>query len=73
MERSQIKSVIDKYRKLANEAEMECDDDRAFNCNHFAEDIEENIAIFEGDSYQTEEDLLDDYRSNYDEDCWKYL
>lgn len=67
MERKQLESLIVKYLKLSEEAEMKGDSDKAARYEHFADDLEYNIDIYEDDYYETEEELLESYRNIYGE------
>ncbi|MDR1897702.1 MAG: hypothetical protein LBR10_13015 [Prevotellaceae bacterium] len=60
MQKEQILSIAAKYRKLAASLESH-DEEKAYKYDSFADDIEDNIDIYEDEYYQTEEDLLDDF------------
>ena len=60
MQKEEIEGIIAKYRKLAGSG---CDDDSMYQYERFANYVEGNFKLFEEDDYyETEEDLLDDFK-----------
>ena len=67
MNRIEIETIIAKYRRFSNMLSSEHDEEDAHNVDHLADYLEENIEIFEDDSYETEEDILEDYKEIMEE------
>jgi hypothetical protein len=60
MQKEAIENIITKYRNLADSTD---DGEKADKYSRFVWFIEENIELFEEDeSYETEEDLLEDFK-----------
>jgi len=60
MNKEQINLIIAKYRKLSASIESR-NEEKAYQYERFADFIKENLEQYEDDSYETEEDLLDDF------------
>jgi hypothetical protein len=59
MQRDEIKNIIAKYRKKALSTH---DEEKSWQIERFAIYLEENITLFEEASYETEGDLIDDFK-----------
>lgn len=57
MERTQVESIIKKYRDLANSDKV-----NSAEYTHFADYIEQNKKVFEAECYESEADLWDYYK-----------
>ena len=60
MQKQEIEGIIAKYRKLVNASR---DDDEIYQYERFANYVEENFNLFEEDDYyETEKDLITDFK-----------
>lgn len=72
MERSKIQAIIDKYQKRSEQGYRYGDEKCAFY-ERVAEQIEDNIDIYENDLFETEKDILDSVKEDFAEvDEWDY-
>jgi hypothetical protein len=68
MKKEEIKDIVAKYRKLATKSHIQLDNEKGDNYDLIAVHIEDNIERFaEDDSYETEEDLLNDFNETESE------
>ena len=65
MERGQIKAIIEKYRRKSAKVER-YNEDKSHYYDSVADVIEDNLEIYIDDSYETEEDILEDVREIFD-------
>ena len=65
MERGQIKAIIEKYRRKSAKEER-YNEDKSHYYDSVADVIEDNLEIYIDESYETEEDILEDVREIFD-------
>ena len=64
MEKVQINSIIEKFRKTSGQ-EYKYGADKCDYYERVADYIEDNIDTYEDDSYETEEDIIDDVKESF--------
>lgn len=72
MQNPQIKTIIEKYKELADFTHS---DTKCYQYDRFAEYLEENIPLFENDDYENEEDILELFNESESEfdDTWEKM
>lgn len=63
MNKEQLRAIITKYRKMAENASTERRLDKAQECEEFANFVEENLDLYQDQAYQSESELWEDYES----------
>ena len=66
MEREQIESIIEKYRRKSSQYRRYTEDKCAY-FEQVADQIEDNLFIYLDDCFETEEDILDDVKETFAE------
>ena len=66
MEREEIAELIEKYRRMSQQ-ELRYGEEKCAFYDRVAEQIEDNIYTYESDSFETEDDIINDVRENFAE------
>lgn len=66
MERKEIKELIEKYRRMSQQ-ERRYGAEKCAEFDRIADQIEDNIYTYESDSFETEDDIINDVRETFAE------
>lgn len=66
MEKEQIEKIIEKFKRMSEES-YKYGDEKCAYYERVAGQIEDNIYIYEDDSFETEQDIIDDVKETFED------